>query len=58
MTAPIIKLKTMYTITLPQTALKQVHLLYIIVDVFLITQSFFFIICTNNIAHYQMAFAY
>lgn len=41
MTAPIIELKMMYTITLPQTALKQVHLLYITVDIFLITWSFF-----------------
>lgn len=38
MTAPIIKLRTMYTITLPQTVVKQVHLLYIIADVFLIAK--------------------
>ena len=39
MTAPIIKLKAMYMITLPQMTLKQVHLLYIAVDVFLIPPS-------------------
>lgn len=38
MAAPIIKLRMMYTVTLPQTALKQVHLLYITTDVFLITK--------------------